>query len=202
MAKILLTGFEPFDGYSVNPSEELVKHMSGMKVGSFDIIGEVLPLDYNKAKDVIRKLIETHEPRYVLCCGQANRSAITLEQVGLNVINTGKEDNYGNKPKSYIIVKGAPAAYFSSIDTHPLVDAIKAKGIPADVSYHAGTYGCNWILFSVLHWIANQEINTDAVFIHVPPLPKQAIEKGTMNLATMPLGIIADALSVLIQNLE
>ncbi|MDF1540441.1 MAG: pyroglutamyl-peptidase I [Candidatus Thorarchaeota archaeon] len=202
MNSILLTGYEPFDGYSINPSEELVKHLNGTTVAGFKIVGKVLPLDYSEASNLLEKAIDQYKPKYVLCCGQANRSAITLEQVGLNVINTKREDNYGNKPESYKILPGAPAAYFSTIDTHPLVDAIKAKGIPADVSYNAGTYGCNWILFTVLHWIATQKVNTDAMFIHVPPLPEQAIEKDTMTLATMPLGIIADAISTIIQNLE
>ena len=202
MANILLTGFEPFDGYSVNPSEELVKHLNGKTIAGQKMIGKVLPLDYSKAGDVLRKLIDQHKPKYVICCGQANRSSITLEQVGLNVINTKREDNYGNKPDSFIIQSGAPAAYFSTIDTHPLAEAIKAEGIPADVSYNAGTFGCNWILFTLLHWIANQEVSTDAMFVHVPPLPEQAIEKDTMSLATIPLGIIADAIRIIIEHLE
>ncbi|MHA1908258.1 MAG: pyroglutamyl-peptidase I family protein, partial [Candidatus Thorarchaeota archaeon] len=181
---------------------ELVNFLKGKVIARYSIVGEVLPLDYTKAADVLRTAIEKHEPKYVLCCGQANRSAITLEQVGLNVQNIKREDNYGNKPTSYKIDEGAPAAYFATIDTHPLVEAIKAEGIPADVSYSAGTYGCNWILFNLLHWIMNQEVSTDAMFVHVPPLPNQAIEKDTMALATMPLGVTADAIRIIIENLQ
>ncbi len=202
MATILITGFEPFDGYSVNPSDELVKHLNGTTIAGLKLIGEVLPLDYSKAADVLRNSINQHKPKFVICCGQSNRSAITLEQVGLNVIDTKREDNYGNKPDSYMILSGAPAAYFSTIDTHPLAEAVKAEGIPADVSYNAGIYGCNWILFTLLHWIANQEVSTDAMFVHIPPLPEQAIEKDTMALATMPLGVTADAIRIIIEHLQ
>ena len=83
-----------------------------------------------------------------------------------------------------------------------MAEAIKVAGIPADASYHAGTYGCNWILFTLLHWIQNQEVSTDTMFVHVPPLPEQAIQKDTLDLATMPLGVIADAIGIIIENLE
>ncbi len=202
MNSILLTGFEPFDGYSINPSEELVKLLKGNIIAGSKIVGEVLPLDYSNAADILKKAIHNYKPSHVLCCGQANRSAITIEQVGLNIQNTRREDNYGNTPSSYKIIDEAPAAYFSTIDVHPLVEALRTKGIPADVSYHAGTYGCNWILFNLLHWINLKEVSTEGLFVHIPPLPEQAIEKDTMTLATMPLGVIVDALRIIIENLQ
>jgi len=49
MPKLLATGFEPFDGYSVNPSDELVKAINGRKIAAYNIVGATLPLDYTTA---------------------------------------------------------------------------------------------------------------------------------------------------------
>lgn len=202
MPKILVTGYEPFDGFVLNPSEEIVKKLQNRRIGGFDIHGVVLPLDYNIAFARLRDVIETLQPQIVLCFGQAYRGAITLERIAINAQNMDKADNYGNKPESDIILEDAPAAYFSTIDPHPIVQVLKEKGIPTLTSYHAGTYGCNWILFQLLHYLASAKSETKAIFIHLPALPEQAIEKGQVNLATMPLDIQVRAAELVIGELQ
>ncbi|MFW9908660.1 MAG: pyroglutamyl-peptidase I [Candidatus Thorarchaeota archaeon] len=198
MPKIIVTGFEPFDGYSINPSEEIVKALDGTIASGYRIIGKVLPLDYNKAAQILKQSIHENTPEYIICMGQANRPVITLEQIGLNIINVKRPDNYGYKPDRFVIKEGSPAAYFSNINVHPIVDVLNSRGIPAAVSYHAGTYGCNWILFTVLDWIATGEVQAKAMFVHVPPLPQQSVEKDDSSLATMPLNILVDTLGIII----
>ncbi len=201
MEKVAISGFEPFDGYSINPSAEIVKILDGTDVFNKRVYGIVLPLDYKKADSMLKDFIVKHNPKYVLCCGQANRAALTLEFVGLNVVNTSRKDNYDFAPSEYIIKPDAPAAYFSTIDVHGLVDQIKTMGIPAAVSYHAGTYGCNWILFNVLNWIASGSVKAKATFIHLPPLPEQALEKDNLSMATMPLDMQVDAMRLILKAL-
>ncbi len=202
MAKVVITGFEPFDGSSLNPSEELVKRLGGKRISRYQVIGEVLPLDYSKGLDIAKRAITEHKPKFILCCGQANRAAITLEFVGLNVRSTEREDNYGNRPKTPVINPSAPAAYFSTIDVHRIAIVLKEKGIPAGVSYHAGTYGCNWLLFSLLDWLPTSGLDSKVAFVHVPPLPEQAIEMNNLALATMPLDTITEAIEIIIESLE
>ncbi len=62
MKKLLATGFEPFDGYSVNPSDELVKAINGRKIAGYDIVGATLPLDYKTALDKLEDLLASHTP--------------------------------------------------------------------------------------------------------------------------------------------
>lgn len=202
MSKVVITGFEPFDGSSVNPSEELVKSVDGKQIGGYQIVGKVIPLDYSKGLDIAKRAITEHEPKFILCCGQANRAAITLEFVGLNVRSTEREDNYGNKPETPVIKPSAPAAYFSTIDVHRIANVLKKKGIPAGVSYHAGTYGCNWLLFSLLDWLSTSDLDIKMAFVHMPPLPGQAIEMNKLDLATMPLDTITKAIEIIIESLE
>jgi pyroglutamyl-peptidase len=202
MAKVVITGFEPYDGSSLNPSEELVKLLDGRNIGRYLIVGKALPLDYSRALDIVKHAITEHAPEFVLCCGQANRAAITLEFVGINVRSTEREDNYGNKPETQIINPNAPAAYFSTIDVHRIAKVLQEKGIPSGVSYHAGTYGCNWLLFSVLDWLSKISLDCKVAFVHVPPLPKQAIEKNDLTLATMPLDTTSKAMKIIVESLE
>ncbi|MFW9788992.1 MAG: pyroglutamyl-peptidase I [Candidatus Thorarchaeota archaeon] len=202
MPKVLITGFEPFDGFSVNPSEELVKVLDDTRIDDFSVTGLVLPLDYKSAHNMLYETLKKHKPDYVLCCGQANRAAISIERIAVNAISTKRPDNYENIPESDIIEYDGPVAYFANIDPIPLVNALLEEGIPALVSYHAGLYGCNWILYNVMDMIEKEPFDTKATFIHLPPLPYQAIEKDIMSMATMPLELQVEALNVIIRNLS
>lgn len=202
MTKILITGFEPFDGFTVNPSEEVVKRLSNKRINGFSLDGLVFPLDYTKALEILDKALRKHKPDYILSCGQANRAAISIERIGMNVISTKRPDNYENLPESDIINTEGPAAYFANLDPVPLVQALLDNGIPAYVSYHAGLYGCNWLLYKVMERIENGSLNAKATFIHLPPLPYQAIEKDMMSMATMSLEMQIEALFTIIKSLS
>ncbi|NHJ14847.1 MAG: pyroglutamyl-peptidase I [Candidatus Thorarchaeota archaeon] len=201
-SNLLVTGFEPFDGYSTNPSAELVKRINGSETGRFNIIGEVLRLDYSSAFERLDYLIGQHKPEIVLLCGQAGRPSISIERIAINAVGTKRPDNYENKPESDIIKNDAPAAFFSNIDPHPLVRALVESEIPAFVSYHAGIYGCNWILFKLLDQISAGHFDLRTTFIHLPPLPSQAIEKDEPSTATMELDTMVRAIEVIIEQLS
>jgi pyroglutamyl-peptidase len=199
---ILITGFEPFDGFSVNPSEEVVKHLDDTKIDEFSIIGLVLPLDYNRALNILDVALNKHKPDYVLCLGQANRASISIERIAVNAISTKRPDNHDYTPESDVIDYDGPVAYYANIDPMPLVQALLENGIPAHTSYHAGIYGCNWLLYNVMDWVENSAPDVRATFIHLPPLPSQAIEKDMMTLAKMPLDLQLEAIQIIIKNLS
>ena len=202
MATILVTGFEPFDGFKINPSEEVAKALHEKNIGQYSVIGLVLPLDYKNALDILDDAIAEHRPEYILCLGQANRAVITIERIAINVLSTKKSDNYDNLPESDIINYEGPAAYFANLEPQPLVQILKDNGIPAEVSYYAGAYGCNWLLYNVMHRIDHGGLETQSTFIHLPPLPAQAIEKDLPTLATMPLEMELKALVEIIKSLD
>jgi pyroglutamyl-peptidase len=201
MKRLLLTGFEPFDGFTQNPSAEVAKSLHRGSIGAFEVTGLVLPLDYNNALNILDKKLDEYKPDVILCCGQANRETISIERIAVNVLSTKKPDNYGNIPESDIIDNDGPAAYFPNIDPFPLVQALLNEGIPAYVSYHAGAYGCNWLIYNVMRRIEIGAIKAKATFIHLPPLPSQAIQKDMMSLATMPLGFQLNAMETIIKSL-
>jgi len=202
VAKILVTGFEPFDGFTINPSEKVAKAVNGKNINQHSITGIVLPLDYKNALGILDDAIEKQRPDYILCCGQANRAVITIERIAINILSTKRSDNYDNTPETDIINQEGPAAYFANLEPQRLVEVLKKKDIPADVSYYAGAYGCNWLLYNVMHRIETGMIDAKATFIHLPPIPAQAIQKDMMSLATMPLDLLIDAIVEIIKSLN
>lgn len=202
MAIILVTGFEPFDGFTINPSEEVAKAVDGKNINQHSIVGQVLPLDYKNALTILDDTIEKERPDYILCLGQANRAVITIERIAINVLSTKRSDNYHNTPETDIINYEGPAAYFANLEPERLVQVLKEKEIPADVSYYAGAYGCNWLLYNVMQRIKTGAIDAKATFIHLPPLPAQAIQKELMSLATMSLDLLVDAIVEIIKSLD
>lgn len=199
---ILVTGFEPFDGFTLNPSEEVAKALDGKIINKHSLVGLVLPLDYKNALGILDEALDKHKPDYVLCCGQANRAVITIERIAINILSTKKPDNYDNTPESDVINYEGPAAYFANLEPQTLVQILKDKEIPAEVSYFAGAYGCNWLLYNVMQRIEYGELDAQATFIHFPPMPSQAIQKDMMSLATMPLDMLIDAMVTIIKSLS
>ena len=201
MKHILITGFEPFDGYKTNPSQEIIELINNQEIGEYQVNGIVLPLDYEKAFKILLESVSRITPPYIILCGQAYRPYIGVEKIAVNAINTNRADNEGNLPESDLIIKNAPPAYFSTIDPKPLVAALHEKEIPANISYHAGIYGCNWLFYKLLHWNANRKQEIGIVFIHLPPLPKQALEKEESTIPTMSLDLQLKAITEIIKNL-
>ncbi|MBD3157516.1 MAG: pyroglutamyl-peptidase I [Candidatus Lokiarchaeota archaeon] len=197
----LVTGYEPFDEYSVNPSAEIAKELDGQDTGSYVVKGVELPLDYKFVPERIKSLVTSIKPDVILCMGQASRAAISLERLAKNAVNTKREDNYGNKPSTDVIDSDAPAAYFSNLDLAQLVSLLRKNGIPAYISYDAGIYGCNLVLFHVLQMIDRGLHDSKAGFIHVPCMPEQAIENDKMSLPTMPFEMSLRAVRLVLMHL-
>ena len=201
--KILLTGFEPFNGATTNPSEQIVKEINA-PVG-ITLIKEILPVEFKQTRIRIRELLKEHKPDVVISIGQAgNRSEICVERVAINLNNvrssTGKSelpDNAGDIPVDKIIEADGENAYFTNLPVWEMIKAIQEKGIAAAVSYSAGTYVCNHVMYTELYEAAKHYPEMKAGFIHVPFLPEQIAEKegrqveNAMSLNEMVMGIEA-----------
>ena len=115
------------------------------------------------------------QPDAVLCVGQAGgRAAITPELVAINLRFGRIADNAGAAPVDEPVAADGPAAYFSTLPVRAMAQAITDAGLPGQVSYSAGAFVCNDLLYTVLHHYAGTPVR--AAFIHVPFLPQQAAE--------------------------
>lgn len=185
--KLLITGFEPFGGEKINPAWEAVKLLPD-EIGSFVLKKIEVPTVFGKAAETVLKAADEFQPDAVICIGQASgRAAVTPEMVAINLRFASVPDNYGSQPKDEPVIPGEPNAYFSTLPVRKMANAISDAGIPAALSYSAGTFVCNDLIYSVLHHFDGTE--TKACFIHVPFLPEQTADKPSMALETIAKAI-------------
>ena len=169
--RILLTGFEPFDGDDINSSQETVKEVACDEFGDVEVLTGKLPVSFKRAGVAICRLIDETKPDVVIMLGQSGKSdCIKIERVALNLMDSSKGDNDGYIPDEETICPGAPAAYFTKMPVKALRDCLVQSGIPAKVSNSAGLYVCNRTYFAALHHIATTGRNTKVVFIHLPKI--------------------------------
>ena len=185
MKKLLITGFDPFDGATVNPSWEAVKLLPD-SIGEYELHKLQIPTVFGLApKTVLEKAAEI-QPDVIISVGQAGtRKAVTPERVGINVRDARITDNAGISPKDEAIVPGGPDGLFTTLPVKAMIAAINVAGLPGAISNTAGTFVCNDVLYSLLHHYAGTPVRCG--FIHVPRIPGM----GEPNL---PLETICRAL--------
>lgn len=191
--KILVSGFEPFGGEMLNPSFEAVKQLDDRIAGA-KILKVEVPTVFGKSIEKIQTCIEQNRPSITLCVGQAGgRFEVSLEKVAINLNDARIPDNEGNQPLDEAIFSDGPTAYFSNLPVKAMVQDIRKQGIPAAVSYSAGTFVCNHLMYGILYFIDREYPKMKGGFIHVPYIPAQALEKK--NMPYMALADIVTALT-------
>ncbi len=191
MKTVLLTGFEPFAGGTINPSEEIVRQLHSSVIARHEVVAALLPCVFGAANRELRRQLRRHRPALVICLGQAGgRAAITPERVAINVDDARIPDNAGRQPVDRPVMKGGPAAYWSTLPVKAIVRELQGRGIPAAVSQTAGTFVCNHVFYGLMHALAENDSRVRGGFIHVPFLLGQA-KKGepSLPLAKMIEGI-------------
>jgi pyroglutamyl-peptidase len=100
--KILLTGFEPFGGHPINPSQLLMQALPDQYMG-MTLVKQILPVHHQWGPQKILALLRSHQPDAVIAFGLASgRSQISLEKVALNLLDFSIADNAG------VIVENQP----------------------------------------------------------------------------------------------
>jgi len=191
--KLLITGFDPFGGEKVNPSWEAVKRLPDT-IGGYELIKLQLPTVFGRAAETLLERAAACGPDAIISVGQAGgRKGITPEVVGINLREAGIPDNQGNQPVNEPVVPGSPAAYFATLPVRDMVAAMKEAGLPCGLSYSAGAFVCNDVLYTVLNHYQGTKVQ--AGFIHVPFLPEQAAE----GVPSLPLEEIVRGLEAAIK---
>ncbi|WP_043263337.1 pyroglutamyl-peptidase I [Streptomyces sp. CT34] len=192
MTRVLLTGFEPFDGESTNPSWQAVRAAAAEPLAAAVVSTVELPCVYGRSLTALRTAIDATQPDIVVCVGQAGgRPDITVERVALNIDDARIPDASGAEPIDEPIVPGGPAAYFSTLPVKACVAAVRAAGLPASVSNTAGTFVCNHVFYGLAHLIATELPHVRGGFVHVPYAPEQVTDRARPSL---PVDAVARAL--------
>ena len=199
MKKLLLTAFEPFNGETINPSLETARVIGKVDFPDSKMYIVELPVDRFQAVEILLNRIRTEKPDVVMMLGEGSRRfRINPERVAINVDDFRIPDNSGNQPKGEPIVEGAPVAYFSTLPIYEIVERIHKAKIPAAISNTAGTYLCNRLFYSVMHFIAVEKLSSKAGFIHLPYIHEQTIEKP-IDFPSLSLFTVVEAVRLSIE---
>lgn len=186
--RILVTGFEPFGGQSLNPSWEVARALHGTLVDGAQVTAVQLPCVFADALPALQEALARHRPDIVLALGQAEgRCDFSVERVAINVMDARIPDNAGEQPIDVPVIAGGPAAYFSTLPIKSLVAGLKAAGFAASVSQTAGTFVCNQVFYALQHALAGQGVHSG--FVHLPLLPEQAADWKGPSLPSWPASV-------------
>jgi pyroglutamyl-peptidase len=189
---LLLTGFEPFGGGTINPSGEIARRLDGIEIAGVRVVGRVLPVSFERLPSLIAALVDEMVARAgtvaLLGMGLAGgEPAIRLEQIAINRAHGETADNDGVAPVNQPLERDGPAARIATLELEPIVADLRGAAIPARLSFHAGTHCCNLWLYHALGALERAGKRIPCGFIHLPCLPEQALDgaSATMTLDTM-----------------
>lgn len=186
---LLITGFEPFGGESINAAWEAVRRLP-RGLGDFEIHKVCLPTVFGTAGERCIAAAEDCKPDVIICVGQAaGRDAVTPEKRAVNLRAARIPDNAGNTPDGEPVVPGGPEELPTTLPVADMAEAIRRAGFSASLSDSAGRFVCNDLMYTILHRYCGSA--TRAGFVHVPALPQQ-------GSPSMPLEDILHALEAAI----
>ncbi len=197
--KALITGFEKWGEEPGNPTERLVSILDGKKVNGMEIHAFLLPVAFKRARKEIISRIEQIKPDIIINTGlAASRLVISIERVAVNIIDARLPDNDGVRPIDEPIDPEGPFAYPSTLPTRRILERLKSSGIPAKLSYSAGTYLCNFVMYLSLRTIDKLGMHSLAGFIHVPHTPDLAAKKDKPT-PSMSIDLMEKAIKIALE---
>jgi len=190
---ILVTGFEPFGGETVNASWEAAQRLEGWRHGEYAAAARLLPCAYDASVKQLVRAIETLQPDALLMTGQAaRRGVVCVERFAHNLDAATAPDNDGVLRRGIRIVRDAPDWLETAAPVTAIVRAIREAGIPARASTNAGGFVCNHLYFGALDHLRRERRAVPAIFVHLPATPEQTLARA--NARRLPAEKAADAL--------
>jgi len=188
--KIMVTGFGRFLDNENNPTKEVLKLLpKSIQGNSIECVE--LPVIFDECFDYLRPIIDEQKPNVIIMLGLAGgRTAINPERVALNINDAAQPDNIGYKPLDEIIIPNGKNAYFSTLPLREIEEKLTKKSIPVKISNSAGLYVCNNIMYHVLHYIDQHDLNAKAGFIHIPYMDE---DKPNEEVFSLPLTTLVEA---------
>ncbi len=191
--RVLVTAFEPFEGEAMNPSLEIALRLEHRMIHDHRIEIQILPVAFAHTREPLRRRLAGEEFALAIGLGLAGgRSSISLERIAINLIDARIADNAGAQPIEQAVIADGPAAYFATLPLKAMRQALVGAGIPAQISFSAGSYVCNQVFYLLMHELGQRPSSARAGFIHLPYLPVQAAAHpgaASMALDTMVAAI-------------
>lgn len=203
LPKILVAGYGPWVKAERNPAAQVVEDLKTRDWPDCELVLEVMPVRSVGLAEKIEDLLEQHKPDAWVGLGVSDAGIIQPEMVGINWRHFTVPDVTGAQIEQTPVIEAGPAAYNATLPNRQMVDAVNAVGIPASVSYHAGTHLCNQMLYTTAHIIAERGLQTLNGFVHVPQTPANIAltERQKPHASSMSLPMISEAIAICVNTL-
>lgn len=165
---ILLSGFEPFGGYTANSSWEAIRNLDGREIDDYLIKTVLLPVEYQRSAEKLAREIQHDQPAIVIAFGMADADFVRLESTAKNYQGMEK-DNAGIVPESRKISANGPGEYSGTLPLAKIAEILKSNQIKVSISDDAGDYLCNYIYYQLMAQKAELGVKCCG-FVHLPPL--------------------------------
>lgn len=188
--KCLITGFGPFPGVKINPSELLVKELNRLQpeeFQNFEWQTEILPTQWEASLRCLDLLNDEFNPTVMIHFGVSSKAVgLQLEHRAHNKFSTkpdaaGCRFSEGNKQllsRSMVSTKA---------DIETLIDILKDTGIPVYSSNDTGDYICNGLYYHSLELSRKRGGPELTLFVHIPPIADSIIQTGSQQNNTSTL---------------
>ena len=200
--RVLLTAFEPYDQWTTNSSWlTLVEMLKDFPSGG-SLVTRRYPVDLPALQEKLKQDLQ-RDFDAILHLGQSpGASSIKLEAIALNA--AGCLDERGAELDE--IIPGGPVAYRSHMPLSRWSTLLRTNHIPSVVSYHAGTFLCNAIMYLSHHKLqlrAGKKRKPSCLvgFVHLPLATEQVASHG-QSLPSLPLNTLVRAVRLLVEDLQ
>jgi len=192
--KLLVTGFQPFLNYAINPTEKIVKLLDLIDI---TVHKAILPVDFTETGVVYSELLAEIQPQLILNLGlNAKSFGLELETIAVNVAK-----DFRQAPNS--IDEVTEMALKTTIDTYDLAKVLRDNKIPSRASYHAGAYLCNFIFYKSLQY--TRDFGGQALFIHMPytsDLAASIYTKDNQYFPSLSTDLVLKGIEVIVDQLK
>jgi pyroglutamyl-peptidase len=179
LGTILVTGFEPFGGETVNASWEAARRLEGWSCAGHVAVALMLPCVYDASVEAFVEAFERLRPEAALMTGQAaRRGVVCVERLARNIANASTPDNRGVARGAAPLDPG-PERLEATAPLREIARAIRGAGVAARLSTDAGDYVCNHLFYGALKYLRAASPGTPAVFLHLPATPEQTPLRAT-----------------------
>jgi pyroglutamyl-peptidase len=188
---LLVAGFGPFPGAPHNPTAALVERLARIAQPSLRVISHVFPTQYAAVDNDLPLLLARHKPDALLMFGLHRRArTLRIETLARNAIGSHR-DAGGSIPSRHAIAPGA-AHQSMRAPAARLARAVRKAGVPAVLSRDAGSYLCNYLCWRATE--AARRGHLSAAFVHVPPVARKTLRRGSRSLTAARLERAARAM--------
>ena len=197
MTSVLLTAFKSYGPWSSNSSWLAMVELTKLISENLEVKTRLYSVDFKSLRKQLELDLEQNFD-VALHLGQSPAaSSLQLESIGLNVAGES-----GQLSENFTSLDAdGPVAYRSSLPLDQWAIQLRQAGIPARLSYHAGTYLCN----ATLYWSQRigevRELETQSAFVHLPLAPSQVLSLDK-DYATMSSEVAAQGIRLLLKEIE